>query len=72
MSEAHEVTDFDAFVISEQSRGVNIHRPRLRFHEETLRTPEEARADEMKALLTDPAYRINPAEEHKQGEETNG
>jgi hypothetical protein len=31
--------------------------PRLRFYEETLRTPEEARIDEMKALLADPDYR---------------
>jgi len=33
-------------------------KPRLRFHEETLRTPEQAREDEMKALLSDPAYGV--------------
>lgn len=50
MIELHEVQDFDAYALTADAAKHERRAPaKLRFHEITLRTPEEARIDEMKA-----------------------
>lgn len=57
MSDLHEVQDFDAYALTADAAKHERPAPaKLRFHEVTLRTPEEARMDEMREVSTNPIF----------------